>query len=610
MLNDDDHDSLFGDDSQSDHEQTGLALPSHHGKAMAAVAANGESGGTRVGTSALSVSPLPVSERSSPAVPSSPSSALTPVQSVASNGNVPPRPTHLSQTPPAQTQPHQAKNKRVAINVPELSADGPRPNNPLRSQSNLLGVAGLVSSNPNGPSPPTGASADDPIFIPDDDAEPPRPKKRRRKVAPPNAALNSSPADAIRAVMLSLTTDLSVTSSLQSLLEHLKSFSNSATTKIRRVDINGREISEEEWRFLKTQDLVRKLSAALKKALKAAGGGGSNAGTTEMLQTVIQQWIQSKLVSQVSSTTSTTPAPPTPPSPHSLATLSTLSAHSTLPSSTGDGGGGLHLSWKNHGLTSWGTSQAIPTDPASGLDALIPPDTSLGGASGQLDFQDLESLLGLIPGMDPSPSLSLQSDIASPTLDFAIDPSLPPWPDLPGLAASQPWTPEVSAASTSYLPPPTSMPPSHDVIGNQDAAILSAANFISNPGPPSFELFENSLPLGVDPPGHLSPMTPSVAVPQQEDRPRDGGHSASSNPTTQSASSLTPPNVGQEPVINTGKTSKMAATLERARAHRQSLQAAMDKALTTMWELEIEHATLSRVLKGITERQVVSSTTH
>ncbi|KAG8961129.1 hypothetical protein FRC00_013151 [Tulasnella sp. 408] len=609
MLNDDDHDSLFGDDSQSDHEQTGLALPSHHGKATAAVAADGDSGGSRVGTSALSVSPLPVSERSSPAAPSSPISALTPVQSVASNGNVPPRPSHLSQTPPAQTQPHQAKNKRVAINVPELSADGPRPNNSLRSQSNLIGVAGLVPSNlhgPNGPSPPTGASADDPILIPDDDAEPPRPKKRRRKVAPANMGVSSSPADAIRAVMLSLTTDLSVTSSLQSLLEHLKSFSNSTTTKIRRVDINGREISEEEWRFLKTQDLVRKLSAALKKALKAAGGGGSNAGTTEMLQTVIQQWIQSKLVSQVASTPSITPAPPTPPSPHSLATLSTPSTHSTLPSSTGDGGGSLDLTWKNHGLTSWGTRQAIPTDPASGLDPLIPPDTSLVGGSGQFDFQDLESLLGLIPGMDPSPSLSLQSDLASPTLDFAIDPSLPPWPDLPGLAASQP-----SVASTSYLPPSTSMPPLHDLFGNQEAAGLSTAHLTSNPGPPSFELLENSLPLGVDPPAHLSPVTPSVTVPQQEDPPRDDGYSASSlDPITQSPSSLAPPNSGQEPVTNAGKTSKMAATLERARTHRQSLQAAMDKALTTMWELEIEHATLSRVLKGITERQALSSTTH
>ncbi|KIO34260.1 hypothetical protein M407DRAFT_126867 [Tulasnella calospora MUT 4182] len=411
--------------------------------------------------------------------------------------------------------------------------------------------------------------------------------------------------------MLSLTTDLSVTSSLQALLEHLKSFSNSTTTKIRRVDVNGREISEEEWRFLKTQDLVRKLSAALKKALKAAGGGGSNAGTAEMLQTVIQQWIQSKLASQVASTPSVTPAPSTPSSLPSLAPLSALSTHSTLPSNTSDCGSGLDLTWKNNGLTSWGANRAIPTDPTSGLDTFIPPDTALGGGSEQFDFRELESLLGLIPAMDTSPSLSLQSDIASPTLDFAIDPSLPPWPDLPALAASQPWTSEASAASTSYLPPSTSIPPLHDVIGNQDAAALSMANLISNPSPPSSEQFEPLLPFGVNPPGQYSSTPPNAATSQQENRPRDGSHPTSPlDPTTQSTSSFAPSRAGKERATDPGKTGKMAATLKRARSHRQSLQAAMDKALTTMWELEIEHATLSKVLKGITERQALPSTTH
>ncbi|KAG8933194.1 hypothetical protein FRC01_010540 [Tulasnella sp. 417] len=625
MLSDDDHDSLFGDDSQSDHEQTGLALPSHHGKTMAAAAANGECGGSRVGTSALSVSPLPVSERSSPAAPSSSSSTPTPVQSVVPSGNVASRPTDLSQTPHTLSQPHQSKHKRAAISVPELPADGSRPKNFLRSQSNLLGVAGLVSSNLNGqkgPSPqPTGTSAEDPILIPDEDAEPQRPKKRRRKVAPPNAGVSSSPADAIRAVMLSLTTDLSVTSSLQALLEHLKSFSNPTTTKIRRVDVNGREISEEEWRFLKTQDLVRKLSAALKKALKAAGGGGSNAGslayykesricsnrgsssgTVEMLQTVIQQWIQSKLVSQVASTPSITPAPSTPSSLPSLAPLSALSTHSTLPSNTSDCGGGIDLTWKNNGLVSWGTRQAIPIDLTSGVDTIIPPDPSLGSGSGQFDFQELESLLGLIPS--PSPSLSLQTDIASPTLDFAIDPSLPPWPDLSVLAVSQLGTSDPSTASTSYLPL-ASMPPVQDVIGEQEVTIIPAVNVTSDSGPTSSGLFEPSLPLEITPPGHLLPLTPGITT---GDRPRDDGHSVSSLDPTQSTSGIATSSTGQSHGSNKGKTSKMAATLERARAHRQSLQAAMDKALTTMWELEIEHATLSKVLKGVTERQAMSST--
>lgn len=618
MLSDDDHDSLFGDDSQSDHEQAGLALPSLHGKTMAAAAANGECGGSRVGTSALSVSPLPVSEQPSPAAFASSGSAPLPAQSVVPGRNVP-----TGRTPPPSSQSHQSKNKRVAISVPEPAADGPRPNHFLRSQSNLLGVAGSVSSNLTGRRvhpPPTGASADDAIPILDDDAEPQRPKKRRRKAAHPSPNLNS-PADAIRAVMQSLTTDLSVTSLLQALLEHLKSFSDPTTTKIRRVDINGREISEEEWRFLKTQDLVRKLSAALKKALKAAGGGGSNAsslaffresqtcsncgssssGTVEMLQTVIQQWIQSKLVSQVASSPSVTPAPSTPSSLASVAPLSTLSTHSMLPSNTSDCGVGLDLTWKKTGLTSWGPRQAIPADPTSDLGTLIAPDPSLGSGSGQFDLGELESLLGLIPTLDPSPSISFQSDMASPTLDLAIDPSLPPWPDLPALAASQQWISEASAASTSYLPHSASIPPVGEITGNQDSVMLPVADVPSNPEPRSSHLFDPSLPLTVTSPGSLFSIPPSAMTPQQTDRQADDSYPAvPPHSAPQPVSNPAPPSGGQR---QPGKTTKMTATLERARAHHRSLQAAMDKALTTMWELEIEHATLSKVLKGITDRQ-------
>ncbi|KAG8954129.1 hypothetical protein FRC04_000349 [Tulasnella sp. 424] len=602
MLSDDDHDSLFGDDSQGDHEQAGLALPSLHGKTMAAAAANGECGGSRVGTSALSVSPLPVSEQSSPAALSSSGSAPLPAQSVVPGRNVP-----TGRTPPSSSQSHQSKNKRVAISVPEPAADGPRPNNFLRSQTNLLGVAGSVSSNLGDRRvhlPPTGASADDAIPILDDDAEPQRPKKRRRKAAHPSPSLNSSPADAIRAVMQSLTTDLSVTSLLQALLEHLKSFSDPTTTKIRRVDINGREISEEEWRFLKTQDLVRKLSAALKKALKAAGGGGSNSSTVEMLQTVIQQWIQSKLVSQVTNSPSITPVPSTPSPLASVAPLSTLSAHSTLSSNTSDCGVGLDLTWKKTGLTSWGPRQAIPAEPTFNSGTLITPDPSLGGSSGQFDFGELESLLGLIPTLEPSPSISFRSDMASPTLDMAIDPSLPPWPDLPALAASQQWISEASAASTSYLPHSASMPPVGEITGNQDSVMLPVADVPSNPEPPSSHLFDPSLPLGFTPPGSLSSIPPSAMTPQQTDRQADDSYPAA---PPYSAPQPVPPSGGQNQPTNRGKTTKMAATLERARAHRRSLQAAMDKALTTMWELEIEHATLSKVLKGITDRQALSS---
>ncbi|KAG8973305.1 hypothetical protein FRC05_008849 [Tulasnella sp. 425] len=171
MLSDDDHDSIFGGDSQNDHEQAGLALPSLHSKTMAAAAANGECGGSRAWS--------------------------------------------------------------------------------------------------EGSSPPTGASVDDAIPILDDDAEPQRPKKRRRKAAHPSPSLNSSPVDAIQAVMQSLTTDLSVTSLLQALLEHLKPFSDPTTTKIRRVDINGREIFEEEWRFLKTQDFGPQVVSGAEESLES-----------------------------------------------------------------------------------------------------------------------------------------------------------------------------------------------------------------------------------------------------------------------------------------------------------------------------------------------------
>ncbi|KAG8990089.1 hypothetical protein FRB90_001918 [Tulasnella sp. 427] len=624
-MSSDDLDSLFGDDPQSDHEERGLALPSGPGKTIAAATANGECGGSRVGTFALSVSPLPVSEQSSPAAIASSSSPTLPSGPVAPSGNV--SPTRIRQAPVIPSPSVPIPEQRVAMNAQESSTAATRFENSLPSRSVQHGKARLTTNRlmPNRALLPTGASADDAILVLDDDEETQRPKKRRKKVLPSYTASNSSPADTIRAVMQSLTTDLAVTTSLQTLLEHLKSPAESTVTKIRRLDSNGREIPEDEWRLLKTQDLVRKLSATLQKALRATPRGGLNAGlshfdqrtsmhsyegtptgTAEMLQTVIQQWIQSKLVSQASNALSATPAPSTPSSLASLGPSSTLSAHSTLPNISADCSTGMDFAWQNYGVSGWGASQTVLTDPLPGLGILMPSDPSIAAGSGQFDFQELESLLDLLSPPQPSPPGLLQNNTAGPSIDLLINPSLPLWTELPSISSSFPWMAEPPVTSTAYHHP--AIPPSSNDLGKELAPPLPHLDISSAAGPSSGPL-GFSIPPSNGPPTLSLPAESNIATTQSDSLSNGDQAPMSLDPVPEAVDDPPSANVVDESGSAPPKTTKMADTLERARRHRRSLQAALDKAMTTMWELEIEHATLSRVLKGITERQALPSAT-
>ncbi|KAG8906805.1 hypothetical protein FRB99_006072 [Tulasnella sp. 403] len=586
-------------------------------------------------------------------------------------------------------EPREPIDRRLPVELPEIPPTGPRPKNYLRSQKSLLGVAGLVSniSEPREKISPTGTSIDDPIPIDDTTnvADGPPPKKRGR-FSPPSARTDSiSPAPSKGAPSFAelahaLRNDMSVTTRLQALLNHLTSSTEAdkRLAKRKRVDATGRVIPEEEWRFMRTQELIRQLSTTLRRSLQKAGLSnpssqrGPESGSEGDLQAVIQQWLITRLTPVLAATPSTTPGPSTP----SSSVPSTVALPQPINEDGCDSGFlPQHLRYDDLWDNLFGSSEpGVSINGLDGLGITLPPSESLTATdiqgsdpSGSTSFGDLETLLGLCnsppPVMGPTgysstplndlvntgstpnssaafsppgsstvaepvnplplpfvldPALATQAPIQTPQpvplqypphvqqpYGYYIIPAMQPLPFFtPNVTASSPQCPNPGSLPVIYVPPnppafqpfipPEHFPPAASIGPGLASAVAQPTSSVQHVDNPHEAIARTTRQVSLAPPTTTPAIVPNSSAQETMDIEMQDA------PTTEVSPAV--PNVPR-------KTTRVETVLTRARERKQKLQEALDKARLAMWDLEIEEAMLSKVVKNLDASQGSSSRT-
>lgn len=563
----DDEDSLFGgSDLEDTPTQTpvtpSLALPTLKRKSPSTASA-GSSSRHRVGTIALSQSPLLVSEQLSPAA-----TLITPALDAVRSSSVLEAASPLPPVPGAVVTPIDMARQNTFFNY-------------------SMHVATTA-----------GASASNPIVI-DDDAPVQSGSRttttnRRRRSSSPGPRPRKRPRKSLKevtsfAVLVQLLrTDRTITTVLQSLMEHVRPLTPQeelARSMLKRVDVTGKEITDMEWRVMKTQELVAALAGALRKGLKKAGVRADKEGrlllaagrgrldaedcfSTAMteIQGVIQMWILNRLTSYAVPPpvpAATTPETPVPSSsiPHSI-TADTMDMTPIASSS----------------------SSTAPSVSDTSVDTPIAAEGEhqLNWGAGDLDFSVLEEMFGF--STETSLSQTDPSDISGPGTSLSTSaPEKSPVPIqtiVSDLSSQEPAT--ASTVSDAPLVNPS------ELSFTLDPVLMNLSYAPCPSTTPNIDTNGDSMDVSHTPQPSAA-CTPIVMVTAPSD---------SSNMPTQ----------GKQ-VEHTSNPGRLDRALTRAQSHREALQQELDRSMKTMWELEIEHATLSRVVKLVTEEQARSSLT-
>ncbi|KAG8984908.1 hypothetical protein FRB93_006162 [Tulasnella sp. JGI-2019a] len=674
MLSDDD--SLFGEDSDSDVQTSveipKLALPSLKRKSV--TDSRDDDGLIRVGTSALSASPLPVAEQ---AAHRHPTEFFPPMRSPRGDGpqpTIPPSLEVMAPIEPPSTAPSQAGNKqhrqkRLNQSASQSSGSVPTLSRPARSARRR---AAQPSNRPPNMSPP---------LVPTPLAE---------------------PEPHLQPLLHVLRSDESVTSILTALLAHLKEDTDRKHVgrrliKRRRLDSFGREISEEEWRILRTKHLVAILSSALKRAMDrirlaeafattndpaTALNGVMRTAQDEMeYQRTIGKWLVDKELVQLDTTPLSTPGPSTPGSaPHTNIPLvidpaqaKQMACHpmsiglppmSMMNTSSVHGQGmieeaGLGLSsgdeyWSelvrlldNFGAAeppgvSTARPENVPTSYSASASSTIGNDDfftqlmQLGHGSSSIDspFDGASTILA--PSLDSQSLVHLQTAATSDRYaSMHFDPSLMSMSDIPLAATSI--TSEEYPTATPFV---TQMAPWFDrdpsALSNVPGAAINSVSHSQNPADSQAEERSDSPNTNVslraseipNEDVHMAMGIPGSPAPvRSETRHGEGERSAKSKGKRRevvwadevtlgpiSICAQSPRSTNHAPEVSAvaaqqdaSRKTRMRSVLDRARVQRQKMREAMDDALRQLWELEIEHATLAKVVKGVTMKEALLS---
>lgn len=338
-------------------------------------------------------------------------------------------------------------------------------------------------------------------------------------------------------------------------------------------------------------------------------------------QRTIGKWLMDKQLVRPEGTPSTTPGPSTPGSaPVTYMPLAIDTTQSKQP-----------------------TWQPLPI----GLPAVAVVDASpsghmmeefgLGMTSGDEYWSDLIRLLdnygaaGVQTAHDPArmPALAYPLSTGSAPADLDIfsqfmqmgstsSSTSTPFDGTPSSYAPSPdvqaFAPPSQTPSSSHAT--TSVPPDSYMGMQIDPALMSLSCYTQPPAQPpsvsetpptlttSTQLFVGMGILG-DPP--QQPAVQSQDIDMADDEIAEVEASAKSKGKQKEVVWAEGVGEARTPAAAAQRKTRMRSVLERARAQRQRMQTAMDDALRQLWELEIEHATLAKVVKGVTMKEAVLS---
>ncbi|KAG8845470.1 hypothetical protein FRB96_002488 [Tulasnella sp. 330] len=671
MLSDDD--SLFGDDKDGDDQTASeipkLALPSLKRKSVVDTRGSDNDEAFMVGTSALSVSPLPVSEQAIRRPPTESFPHTRPSRGEATQHLITPSSpaTHAScqhlpdEDSRANTQPQNGQAGRRAA---KCSTSVLQPSRPTRTTRRRQAQS---SQQP----PPTVI---------------------------PNPLGLTAPQPHLQPILNVLRSDESITSILTALLAHLKDGADQNNMgrrpiKRRTLDPIGREMSEEEWRISRTRQLVAILSSALKRVMdrirltEAIASADDPIGALDdvvrtaqdemMYQRTIGKWLMDKQLVHPETTPATTPSPSTPGSatvtyvplttdvmqskqalwqplhldfPVAATVDTSLLGYTTDEFGPGSTSGDQYWSDLIRLLDNYGAEESTGTDRARIQTHVQPPSASstvmnenffsqlmrLGSASSSIGspFEGTSSSYTRSPDPQSFPPAHTfpSSNITDPYIGMQIDPDL-------AFLSWYPPPPAISLSASETLPPPILQAQS-----GQDPSVISVLTSVPRIGivprhGPAYDTpcEDSERPaMGLDISG--SPPQPTMQVPdiemadndivevepsaqakgkQKEVVWADEQTSSSHRPISAPLPPISvPPSLpellgshkaSQTSVVAPQRKARMRSVLYRARGQRQKMQAAMDDALKQLWELELEHATLAKVVKGVTMKEAVLS---